>query len=498
MGTFTLNQLLRSIKRLILMPISLLLVFGISGYMEIEAQTDSDKKPNIVLIFMDDLGYGDLGSTAATYYTTPNIDKMTSQGMRFTNFYTASAVCSASRAALLTGAYPNRIGITGALFPDSKIGINPEEETIPELLKDEGYATGIVGKWHLGDAKKFLPLQHGFDEYFGLPYSNDMWPINYDGTPATDTTTFHANMPPLPLIEGNEPIEYIQDQQDQDELTTRYTHKAVSFIERHHDQPFFLYFAHTMPHVPLGVSQKFRGKSSQGLYGDMMMEVDWSVGEIMKTLKDNGIEDNTLVILTSDNGPWLNFGNHAGSAGGLREGKQTTWEGGQRVPAIMHWPQMIPAGSVKNKLASTLDLLPTFAAITGAPLPERKIDGVNILPLLKGDEDASPRDHLYYYYNKNDLQAVRQGSWKLVLPHKWSSYENELPGQNGLPGKRHRDSTGLALYNLRRDPGERYNVIEQNPDVLKQMMQLVEQAREDLGDDLTDRQGTNRRKPGKL
>jgi len=466
--------------------------------MSCSSENNENLSPNIILIFMDDLGYGDIGTTGAIQYSTPNIDKMASQGMQFTNFYSVSAICSASRAALLTGSYPNRVGIMGALFPDSKIGLNSEEETIADLLKGVGYATSIVGKWHLGDAEKFLPLQHGFDEYFGLPYSNDMWPVDYDGGTVTDSTKWAYHMPPLPLIEGNETIEYITDLQDQDMLTTRYTEKAVSFIERNKENPFFLYFAHTMPHVPLGVSDKFRGKSDQGLYGDMMMEIDWSVGEIMQVLKDNGIENNTLVIFTSDNGPWLNFGDHAGSSGGLREGKQTTWEGGQRVPAIMYWPDVIPEGTINNKLAATIDLLPTFSAITGSPLPVRTIDGINILPLLKGEQEVTPREHMFYYYNENDLHAIRQGRWKLVFPHEWSSYENEIPGNGGLPGARNTVSTEMALYDLRRDPGERYDVIKQHPEVVKEILKLAEQARQDLGDALVNEPGENRRKPGQL
>ncbi|WP_234572925.1 sulfatase family protein [Rhodohalobacter sp. 614A] len=470
--------------------------FLLSG--NLVAAQENTSNPNIILIYMDDMGYGDIGSTGAMNYQTPNIDKMASEGMRFTNFYTVSPICSASRAALLTGSYPTRIGITGALMPNADIGINSNEVTIAELLKDQGYATGMVGKWHLGDAQKFLPLQHGFDEYFGLPYSNDMWPVDYDGTPA-DSGSFHAKyFPPLPLIEGNETIEYLEDHLDQDRLTTRYTKKAVEFIERHKEQPFFLYFAHAMPHVPLGVSDKFRGKSDQGLYGDMMMEVDWSIGQLLQVLRDNEIEDNTLVIFTSDNGPWLNYGNHAGSAGGLREGKQTTWEGGNRVPAIIHWPKVVPAGLINNYMAATIDILPTIAAITGASLPDHKIDGVNISSLLKGEKNSQPRKSLYFYYNENDLQAVRNGKWKLVLPHKWNSYEGKLPGKDGYPGERHIQSTNMALYDLRRDPGERYNVIDQHPEVLEELMELVEEARQDLGDDLTDRKGENKREPGKL
>jgi len=325
-----------------------------------------------------------------------------------------------------------------------------------------------------------------------------MWPVGYDGKPFHDTTKWRGRFPPLPLIEGNKPVRYIRTMKDQDMLTTWYTEKAVQFINRHKDQPFFLYLAHSMVHVPIAVSDKFKGKSKQGLFGDVMMEIDWSVGQVMKTLQQDGMEKNTLVIFTADNGPWLIFGNHAGSAGGLREGKGTTWDGGQKEPAVMQWPGVIPAGTVCNKLAANIDILPTLAAITGAPLPVHKIDGVNILSLLKGEKEADPRDHLYYYYSKNNLEAVREGPWKLVLPHRYQSSVGELPGKDGWPGKMHRDSTGLALYDLRRDPGERYDVKEQNPDVVKNIQQLVEQAREDLGDDLTNRPGKNRRQPGKL
>jgi arylsulfatase len=449
--------------------------------------------PNIVLIYMDDMGYGDVEAYSGVDYNTPNINRLAAEGMRFTNFYAAQPICSASRAAILTGCYPNRVGFAGALMPNSKIGISNKEETIAEMLKKQNYATSIIGKWHLGDAKKFLPLQHGFDEYFGIPYSNDMWPVDYDGNPKSD-----SKFPPLPLINGNSVDRYIKDLKDQSMLTTWYTEKAVDFITRKKNQPFFLYFAQTMVHVPIAVSDKFKGKSEQGLFGDVMLEIDWSVGEVMKALKSNGIENNTLVIFTSDNGPWLTFGNHAGSAGGLREGKATTWEGGQKEPSIFWWPGHIEEGTICNKLAANLDILPTIAAITDISLPQNKIDGVNILPLLNGENDANPRDHLFYYYHKNSLEAVRQGSWKLVLPHKYKSYENELPGMDGFSGKKHQDSTALALYDLRRDPGERYDVQNQHPNIVKKIQMLVEEAREDLGDDLTGRPGKNRRAPGKI
>jgi len=458
------------------------------------------KLPNVVLIFIDDMGYGDIGTYGAVDYETPNLDRFATEGMRFTNFYAAQAVCSASRAGLLTGCYPNRIGISGALMPWAKHGLSDKEMTIAELLKQKGYATGMAGKWHLGHQKPFLPLQHGFDEYLGLPYSNDMWPVDFDGTPITKNSSkpWKAKYPPLPLIDGNKKVKEIRTLKDQGTLTTIYTERAVDFIKRNKDRPFFFYLAHSMVHVPLGVSDKFKGKSKQGLYGDVVMEVDWSVGEVLKALKENGLEDNTIVIFTSDNGPWLNFGNHAGSTGGLREGKGTSWEGGQREPCIIRWPGVVPEGVICNKLSSTIDILPTLAKITGAKLPDHKIDGVNILPLWEGVPDANPRDHFLYYYQRNSLEAVRKGHWKLVLPHSYRSYVGVLPGNDGFPGPYAHDSTGLALYDLRRDPGEHYDVKELYPEVVEDIMPIVEAAREDLGDDLTKHKGKNRRPPGMI
>jgi arylsulfatase len=435
--------------------------------------------PNFVVIFTDDQGYADVGCYGAKGFETPNLDRMAADGMRFTSFYVSQAVCSASRSSLITGCYPNRVSIYGALGPHAQIGLNPEEETIAEVLKKKGYTCGIFGKWHLGHHKEFLPLQHGFDEYLGLPYSNDMWPVWYDGTP-TPQDHNKATYPLLPLIDGNETIEELTKMEDQDMLTTRYTERAVRFIEKNKDRPFFLYVPHSMPHTPLGVSDKFRGKSQQGKYGDVIMEIDWSVGEILNTLKKHNLENNTLVVFTSDNGPWLNFGKHAGSTGPLREGKGTSWEGGQRVPCIMRWPGHIPQGRVCDKMASTLDLLPTFAAIAGAPLPKKKIDGVNILPLVEGNPDANPRDHLFYYYGR-PLQCVRQGKWKLHFPHGYRSYKGVEPGKNGLPGPYARGKTGIELYDLENDIGEKHNVADQYPEVVEQLQALGEKAREELG-----------------
>jgi len=453
-----------------------------------QAVCAKDLKPtNIVIIFLDDMGYGDLEQTGAQGYHTPNITRMANEGVRFTSFYAAQAVSSASRAGLLTGCYPNRIGFAGALRPGSQTGINADEETIAEMLKKRGYATAAVGKWHLGDHHQFLPLQHGFDEYYGIPYSNDMWSLNP-----------RVKHPPLPVFDGNDIAKYAIQHEDQEEFTTAFTARSIDFIERNKRKPFFLYLVHPMPHVPLYVSSKFKGKSEQGMYGDVMMEIDWSVGEILKTLKKHKIDKNTLVIFTSDNGPWLNYGNHGGSTGGLREGKGTSFEGGQRVPCIMRWPEKIPPGTICNELASTIDFLPTLAYISKADLPEKQIDGVNIYRLLIGEEHARPRKHFLYYYRQNNLEAVRNHRFKLVLPHSGRSYEGFIPGNDGQPGPVADKHFPMALYDLRRDPGERYDVQEKYPEVVEELLKIVSEARLDLGDALTDSPGKNRRPIGKI
>jgi arylsulfatase len=374
------------------------------------------------------------------------------------------------------------------------VGIHPEETTIAEMLKPLGYATAAVGKWHLGHLPEFLPLQHGFDEYLGLPYSNDMWPVDYNGEPAT--TSGQARYPILPLIEGNETIEHIEDLADQDTLTTRYAERAVDFIDRNHESPFFLYLAHSMPHVPLGVSDKFRGHSEQGLYGDVIEEIDWSVGEVLAALDRHGIADDTIVIFTTDNGPWLNFGNHAGSTGGLREGKGTAFEGGPRVPAIMRWPGHIEPGTVTRRMASTMDVLPTLAAITGAALPDKPIDGVSILPLLEGDADANPRDRFLFYYS-GQLRGVREGRWKRVYEHRTRSYVGVEPGMDGLAGPYANPTVPTALYDLEADPGETTDVSAANPDIVARLDALAEEARASLGDRLKDRVGAEVRAAGR-
>lgn len=467
-----------------------------AGFMQAQ-----NKAPNIVIIFLDDMGYGDLTITGAKGYKTPNLDQLAHEGVLCTHFYVAQAVSSASRAGLLTGCYPNRIGFQGALSPLSNEGISDQEMTMAELLKQKNYTCGIFGKWHLGHHKQFLPLQHGFDEYLGLPYSNDMLPMWYDGAILTPENSTHrkASFPPLPLIDGNEKFRELRTLEDQEQITTLYTERAVSFIRKNKDNPFFLYIPHTMPHTPLAVSSRFKGKSELGIYGDVMMEIDWSVGQIMATLKDLNLEENTLVIFTSDNGPWLNFGDHAGSAAGLREGKGTTWEGGQRLPCIMRWKGKIKEGQVCNQLISAIDIFPMIAYICDAPLPPQKIDGVNIWPLISGATDISPRRYFLYYYDSNSLKAVRNERWKLVFPHQYNSYENQKPGTGGLPGTTSTKTVKeTELYDLRRDPGERYNVIDMYPDVVAELMKAAEAARLDLGDELTGHRGTGRRPIGSV
>lgn len=483
------------------------IIFAFSLFALISCQSDKASKeiinkklPNIVLIYADDLGFGDLASYGALDYKTPNLDKLASEGMRFTNFCVAQAVCSASRAAILTGCYSNRVGIGGALNPHAKIGLNPEEETIAELVKRAGdYKCAMYGKWHLGHLKQFLPSNQGFDDYIGIPYSNDMWKWTYDMQLATqETHARKASYPELPIMAGDTVWKTVEDLKGQDQLTTIYTEKAVEFIQKNKDNPFLLCVPHSMPHVPLGVSDKFRGKSEQGLYGDVIMELDWSVGEIMKELDKNGLTENTLVIFTSDNGPWLNFGEHAGSTGGLREGKGTIFEGGNRVPCVIRWPKEIPAGNICNQLASTIDFLPTIAEILNVNAPEKKIDGVSILPLLKGEEGAKPRETFYYYYHGSALEAVRKDNWKLVFPHKSRTYEGFEPGHDGVNGKVGVLQTGLELYDLRRDPGERYDVLEFYPEIVEELQKIAEVARKDLGDDLLGMKGENVREPGRI
>lgn len=483
MGIRLLNQLKNVLKYLFLVIIGFFIISGCSK---------SDKKqgtsPNIIIVLLDDMGNGDISLTGAIEYETPNITKLANEGIFFTNYYAPQAVCSASRAGLITGCYPNRIGMHGALGPNSQRGLNENEQTIAELLKSKGYATAIYGKWHLGHHKKFLPTNHGFDEFYGIPYSNDMWPYHPKGSNA---------YPELPLYRNDEIVNKAVTPEDQTQFTRLFTTHAVNFIKENRNKPFFLYLSHPQPHVPLFVSDKFKGKSKQGLYGDVMMEIDWSVGQLMNTLDSLNLSENTLVIFTSDNGPWLNYGNHAGTTGGLREGKGGTFEGGQRVPCIMRWKGAIPEGEIKNDIISGIDILPSIASIVGAKLPEHKIDGIDMTPVLLDNHNTESRKTFYYYYRKNNLQAIRHGKWKLVFEHRGRSYVGFEPGKNGMPGKVNFNYPfEKGLYNLRRDPGERYNVIDFHPEVVRKLEILANEARIDLGDDLQTIEGKNSRKPG--
>ena len=454
----------------------------------------SAASPNIVIIFCDDLGYADVGCFGAKGYTTPHLDRMAAQGVRFTNFHVAQAVCSASRAGLLTGCYPNRIGIHGALVPKTNHGIADSEMTLAQLVKQKGYATGMAGKWHLGHHPQFLPTHHGFDEYLGLPYSNDMWPLHPETKPNA--------WPPLPMIESDKPIKIGLDHKDQEQLTTQYTERAVKFIEKNKDRPFFFYLAHSMPHVPLHVSDKFRGKTARGLFGDVISEIDWSVGQVLDTLQRCGVADNTWVIFTSDNGPWLSYGDHAGSAGPLREGKGTAWEGGTRVPCIMRWPGKLAAGRSDNAMFMTIDLLPTIARLIGAELPKHKIDGLDVWPVIAGRKGAkNPHDAYAFYYANNQLQSVGTGDgrWKLQFPHTYNTLGGRPGGKGGIPAKyEQRKLEDAELYDLQSDVGEAKNVVAGHPDIVKRLEAFAEKMRADLGDNLTKRKGAGVREPGRL
>lgn len=451
--------------------------------------TEPPGVPNIVVIFIDDMGYADIGPFGAEGYSTPNLDRMAREGRIFTDFYAAQAVCSASRAALMTGCYNVRVGILGALAHQANHGISDGETTLAEVVKQKGYATACYGKWHLGHHPKFLPTNHGFDEYLGLPYSNDMWPFHPAGRKA---------FPNLPLIENTRIIDAEVTGEDQQQLTTWYTERAVQFIERNKDRPFFVYLPHSMVHVPLYVSDKFRGRSSRGVFGDVVMEIDWSVGQILDALRKHQLDRRTLVIFTADNGPWLSYGDHAGSARPLREGKGTTFDGGCREPTVMWWPGKIPAGTVCKEPAMTIDILPTLAHLVNARLPDQKIDGQNIWPLMAGEPNAKSPHEAYYFYWGQELQAVRMGRWKLHFPHTYRTLGGKPGGTGGRPAAYEAGKIELALFDLEADPGETTNVIEQHLEVAGKIQALADRMRADLGDSATKQKGTGVREPGRL
>jgi len=452
--------------------------------------------PNFVIVFIDDMGYNDIGPFGAEGIETPNLDRMAANGMKFTDFQVSSAVCSASRAALLTGCYHTRVGVTGAIMPDRKVGLHPDEMTLAELCKQKGYATACYGKWHLGHLPQFMPGTQGFDEYFGIPYSNDMWP--YNPKPADPNSKIHShNFPPLPLYEDEKVINADVKPADQAQLTTQYTERAVGFIEKNRDKPFLIYLPHSMVHVPLYVSDKFKGKSKRGLYGDVVMEIDWSMGQIMNALKENGVDDNTLVVFTSDNGPWLNYGDHAGLATPLREGKGTMFEGGCRVPTLMQWPGVIPPQSTCGQMVSSIDLFPTIAERIGAALPDQKIDGIDIMDVLKDPKAKIERKYFFHYYGGGQLHAVRDQRWKLHFPHRYRTLTGRSGGRDGIPVKYDYIKCGLELYDLQNDVGESENVIDQFPDVVARLKKAADVCRAELGDSLQKQKGDGVRPTGK-
>ena len=429
----------------------------------------TERKPNIIIVFCDDLGYADIGPFGATKHATPVLDQMSREGMRLTDFYSTCPVCTPSRASLMTGCYPRRVNMhvdeknLCVLFPAARKGLNPREVTIAEVLKEQGYATMCIGKWHLGDHPDFMPTSHGFDHYFGIPYSNDM----------------NRKEVPLPLVRD---LEVIEDSVQKDTtITARYTTEAVRFIRENSKKPFFLYLPHTAVHLPLVPGKKFKGSSKGGAYGDWVQEIDWSMGELFKALKTGGLDENTLVLFTSDNG---SAREKQGSNLPLRGRKGRTDEGGMRVPCIVRWPGKIPAGSSSGAITSTLDLLPTLATISGGRIPsDRIIDGKNIWPILNGTTTDHPRE-AFFYYQMDQLQAVRSGDWKLFV-----AMDSKRRNWGKPEGKKE-----LALFNLASDIHEDKNVAAENPEIVKKLIAHAEAARKDLGD--VDRPGKGQRKAG--
>lgn len=464
------------------------------------------ERPNIVLVLADDLGYGDLGCYGGQTIRTPRLDRLAREGTRFTDFYVAQAVCTASRAALLTGCYPTRVSLFGALNHESNVGIAAAERLLPELLHQAGYATAIYGKWHLGHRPPFLPTRHGFDEFAGLPYSNDNGPL-------------HPTMRGLPPLPWYEQEQVVSHDPDQSQFTRQLTDRAIAFMERHRERPFFIYLPHIMPHVPIFASEAFRGRSPHGPYADVVEELDQHVGRLVDAIDRLGLGERTLVIFASDNGPFLSYGNHAGSAGPLREGKLTTFEGGVRVPCLMRWTGTIPAGGTCRELAATIDLLPTLARWAGAELPALPIDGRDMRPLILGTPGAKSPHEAYLIYAGDELQAVRSGRWKLHLKHSYLSVHGP-PGRDGKPARHGQmaplamSNSGLAgiasrhgytireqplaLFDLQADVGETRNVAAQHLDVVARLQAVVERARRALGDSLTGVKGSEVRPSGSV
>lgn len=416
-------------------------------------------KPNIVLVFIDDMGYGDIGPFGATRQKTPQLDRMASEGIKFTSFY-AAPVCSVSRAQIMTGCYGARVSVPGVYGPGGKNGLNPAEFTIAERLKELGYATMCIGKWHLGDQPEFLPTRQGFDHYFGIPYSNDM-----------QRAAKETGQRVVPLVRDEKVLELL-DEDGQNRIVERYTAEAVQFLHENKDRPFFLYLPHTAVHTPIHPGAAFAGKSANGRFGDWVEEVDWSTGRVLDTLRELKLDKRTLVVFTSDNGPWLIKGPDGGSAGPLRGGKGSTWEGGVRVPTLAWWPGKIPPGAVCNAVAGTIDLLPTCVAIAGGAVPaEPVIDGRDISPLLFGQSTQSPREAHYYFAGYN-LQAVRQGPWKLAIAPQPETMGKGVAGDAGKTPR---------LYDLDTDIGERTNLAGEHPDIVARLQALAAKMDAEIG-----------------
>jgi len=463
-------------------PLTMLLLLLLLAPLAVVNGADEPKaarQPNILVILTDDLGYDDVGC----YWTpdnrpgfekiqTPNLDRLAAEGVRFTDYYAPSSVCSPSRAALMTGCYPVRVGFPGILFSESLAGLNPDEVTLAEILKERGYATACVGKWHLGHLAPFSPRQHGFDAFYGMMFPNDMKPF---------------------VLHRDETV--VEPHPDQKTLTEQFTEEAVKFVRAKRDQPFFLYLAYSAPHIPLHVSDGFRGKSARGLYGDVVECMDWGVGEVLKALDETGLADQTLVVFTSDNGPDTRGPyDKRGQAFPLRAAKATTREGGVRVPCLMRWPGRIPAGFVCREIASAMDVLPTVAGIAGAQPPQdRIIDGKDILPLMTKPGAPSPHDAFFYYYGQK-LEAVRSANWKLVFPR---TAMDDTPYER-KQGAAKEALLPEALYDLAADVGETTDVTGKHPEVAARLRALAESMREDIGDSATNQKGKNRRPVGRV
>lgn len=464
----------KSLNLSILLPAILLGLLSMLGSCKSEKPGEKEQtssgKTNFVIIFVDDMGYGDLGCYGHPTIRTPNIDKMAAEGQRWTNFYVAANVCTPSRAGLLTGRLPARTGMDTngrrVFFPDSEGGLPQSEITIARLLKQADYQTACIGKWHLGHLPEFLPTSHGFDYYFGIPYSNDMDPATDLGHRKTclDPKIEYFN---VPLMRNEEIIERPANQHT---VTKRYTEEAVRFITENKEKPFFLYLAHTMPHVPLFVSEDFAGKSERGLFGDVVEELDWSVGQVLNTLDQLDLDEKTCVVFTSDNGPWVVLDHHGGSAGPLYGAKATSYEGGMRVPAIFRWPGKIQPDIIHDEIGSTLDLLPTISRLAGVPLPDdRKYDGYDLSPVLITEEDVSPREEMFYYHGLR-LFAVRKGDYKLYF------YKNNPRGYPQVLEK----LENYQLFNLQHDPSERFNLAGESPEIVEELLELAGQHTETM------------------